>query len=322
MRTTLVKKKTANRESGFHVTTARRLRDNVKKHPHLYLLSIPTLAYFLLFQYGPIYGVQIAFKHFSPSLGIVGSPWVGLEHFQRFFRSYHFWTLIRNTVGISLYQLAAGFPAPIILALMLNQVRNGAFKKSIQMFTYAPHFISVVVLVGMMATFLSPSSGLINQVLRNLGREPIYFLAKPEWFKTLYVFSGVWQNAGFGSIIYLAALSSIDPQQHEAATIDGATKLQRVVHIDVPGILPTIIILLILNTGRIMSVGFEKVFLLQNPLNMISSDVIATYVYRAGLTGGEFSFAASVGLFNSIINCVLLWLVNRLARSVGENSLW
>lgn len=298
------------------------LMRNIKKNYELYLLSIPTLVYFLLFHYGPMYGVQIAFKDFVPPKGILGSSWVGLEHFLRFFKVYHFWTLLKNTLGISIYQLLLGFPCPIILALMLNEVKHKRFRKTVQMVTYAPHFISVVVLVGMMSAFLSPTTGIFNQLIRLFGMSSISFLEKPEWFKTLYVFSGLWQGVGWSSIIYMAALAGIDIQQHEAAIVDGATKLQRIIHIDIPGILPTAIILLIMNLGSIMSVGFEKAFLMQNPLNMTSSDVISTYVYRSGILNAEYSFSAAVGLFNSVINFILLITANAVAKCTTETSLW
>ena len=280
------------------------------------------MIFFIIFLYFPMYGVQIAFKNYLPSRGILGSPWVGLEHFMRFFRSYNFWDLIKNTLGLSIYQLVASFPAPIIFALLLNEVKNAKFKKTVQMVTYAPHFISTVVMVGMLSIFLSPQNGLINQLIVLFGGEPIAFLSKPQYFKTIYVLSGIWQTLGWSSIIYTAALAGIDPQLHEAATVDGASKLKRIWHIDIHGIMPTMIIMLIMNTGSIMNIGFEKVFLLQNDLNIVSSDVISTYVYRAGLIGGEYSFSAAVGLFNSVINCILLVSVNAISKRVSETSLW
>ncbi|MDF2714594.1 MAG: sugar transporter permease [Paenibacillus sp.] len=286
------------------------------------MFVLPTVAYFIVFHYIPMYGVQIAFRDYTPSLGIWNSPWVGLEHMQRFFDSYYFWTLIKNTLGISLYELAVGFPIPIVLALALNELRNGTFKKWVQTVTYAPHFISVVVMSGMIIAFASPGTGLINFAIKALGGEPIQFLSEPGWFKSVFVLSGVWQSMGWGTIIYLAALAGVDPQQHEAAMIDGATRLQRVWHINLPSIVPTMVILLILNVGSFMSVGFEKVFLLQNPLNLESSDVISTYVYRSGLVQGQFSFAAAIGLFNAVINFILLLTVNRIARRLNETSLW
>ncbi|TMV44210.1 sugar ABC transporter permease [Paenibacillus mesophilus] len=295
---------------------------SVRKNWELYLFVLPTVAYFIVFHYFPMYGLQIAFRDYTPSLGIWNSPWVGLEHLERFFQSYYFWTLIKNTIGISLYELVVGFPVPIVLALALNELRGGAFKKWVQTVTYAPHFISVVVMAGMIIAFASPGSGLINLAIKAMGGEPIPFLTEPGWFKTVFVLSGVWQNMGWGTIIYLAALAGVDPQQHEAAMIDGASRFQRVWHINLPSIVPTMVILLILNVGSFMSVGFEKVFLLQNPLNLESSDVISTYVYRSGLVQGQFSFSAAIGLFNSVINFVLLLAVNRIAKRLSETSLW
>ncbi|RAV14406.1 ABC transporter permease [Paenibacillus contaminans] len=295
---------------------------SLRKNWELYLFVLPTVAYFIIFHYFPMYGLQIAFRDYTPSLGIWNSPWVGLEHLKRFFDSYYFWTLIKNTIGISVYELVVGFPIPIVLALALNELRNGAFKKWGQTVTYAPHFISAVVMAGMVIAFLSPGTGIINLVIKGLGGDPIQFLTEPGWFKTVFVMSGVWQNMGWGTIIYLAALAGVDPQQHEAAMMDGATRLQRVWHINLPSIVPTMIILLILNVGSFMSVGFEKVFLLQNPLNLQSSDVISTYIYRSGLVQGQFSFSAAIGLFNSVINFILLVIVNRIAKRVNETSLW
>ncbi|MBD2866651.1 ABC transporter permease [Paenibacillus oceani] len=295
---------------------------SIRKNWELYLFVLPTIAYFIVFHYFPMYGLQIAFRDYTPSLGIWNSPWVGLEHLKRFFDSYYFWTLIKNTIGISLYELIVGFPVPVLLALAINELKNGAFKKWVQTITYAPHFISVVVMAGMIIAFLAPGSGIINLAIKALGGEPIPFLTEPGWFKTVFVMSGVWQNMGWGTIIYLAALAGVDPQQHEAAMMDGATRIQRVWHINLPSIVPTMVILLILNVGSFMSVGFEKVFLLQNPLNLQTSDVISTYVYRSGLVQGQFSFSAAIGLFNSVINFILLLTVNRIARRVNETSLW
>ena len=297
-------------------------RKSIFRNYELYLFLLPTFLYFLVFHYGPMYGVQIAFKNFTASRGIWGSPWVGFAHFQRFFSSYQFWSLLRNTLGISLYSLIAGFPVPIILALLLNQIPGKRFRRTVQTITYAPNFISVVVIVGMLLVFLSPRGGLINAIIELFGGTSIYFMARPEWFQTIYVLSGIWQGAGFGSIIYLAALSSIDPQLHEAAIVDGATKLQRIRHIDIPGIVPTAVILLILNTGTIMNVGFEKAFLMQTPLNLETSEIISTYVYKVGLVNAQFSFSSAVGLFRAAINLTLIVAVNRFARTVGETALW
>jgi len=288
----------------------------------LYLLLLPTLIYILVFHYGPMYGVLIAFKDFKPHLGILGSPWVGFRHFIRFFNSPNCWIIVWNTLGLSLYQLAAGFPIPIFLAMALNIVSGRYFKNTVQMVTYAPHFISTVVMVGMLSVFLSPSYGMVNHMLAFFGLERVFFLGKPEMFQSLYVWSGVWQDAGWGTIIYLAALSGIDPSLHEAATVDGATLFQRVRHIDVPGILPTIVVLLILNLGRVMSVGFEKAYLMQNALNLGKSEIIATYVYKIGLLDAQYSFSAAVGLFNSGINFILLLTVNRISKALGQGGVW
>ncbi|CAG7648260.1 putative multiple-sugar transport system permease YteP [Paenibacillus solanacearum] len=288
----------------------------------LYLFILPTLVYFILFHYVPMYGVQIAFKNFIAVKGVTGSPWVGFEHFERFFESYQFITVMRNTLGISLYELLVAFPAPIVLALLLNQVTSERFKKIVQTVTYAPHFISVVVIAGMLYLFLSPKQGLVNQILVLLGMEPVFFMASPDWFKTIYVFSGIWQNIGWAAIIYLAALSGVNPDLHEAAVVDGATKLQRIRHIDLPSIMPTIVILLILNVGHLMSIGFEKVYLLQNQLNIDASEIIQTYVYKAGLMNAQFSYSAAIGLFNSVVNFILLISVNQLAKKTKQASLW
>lgn len=288
----------------------------------LYLLFLPVLAYFIIFHYIPMYGVQIAFKDFIANKGIMGSPWVGFEHFERFFDSFYFWRIIKNTLGIGIYELIVGFPIPIILALMIHELRTGKFRKFVQTVTYMPHFLSTIVMVGMIMMFLSPASGLINVVISLFGGEPISLMTEPGWFKSIYVWSGVWQTMGWSSIIYIAALAGIDPQLHEAARVDGASRLRRIWHINLPGIAPTIIVLLILNMGSILGVGFEKVFLMQNDLNMESSDVISTNVYRSGILGAQYSFSAAVGLFNSVVNFIMLLTVNRIARKVSSSSLW
>lgn len=294
----------------------------IQRHYQLYLFLLPTILYFLIFHYFPMYGVTIAFKDFIAVKGISGSPWVGFEHFERFFSSYKFSTVIWNTLLINLYELFIAFPIPIILALLLNQVTNEKFKKLVQTVTYAPHFISVVVIVGMLYLFLSPRNGLINQLIVWLGGEPIFFMASPEWFKSIFVLSGVWQNAGWSMIIYLAALTSVSSDLHEAAIVDGASKLQRIWNIDLPSIMPTIMILLILNIGSFMAVGFEKIYLMQNSLNIGSSEVIQTYVYQTGLLSAQYSYSAAVGLFNSVVNFILLIGFNQLAKSMKQASLW
>ncbi len=298
------------------------LLKTVKRNWDLYLMIIPVIAFFIIFAYLPLYGIQIAFKDFSAFKGIWDSPWVGFKHFERFFDSYYFWRLIKNSLLLGVYSLAIGFPIPIILALMLNEVKSNRFKKFVQTITYAPYFLSTVVIVGMLFIFLSPRTGLINHIIQAFGGDPVAFMTSAGWFKTLYVFSDVWQTAGWSSIIYLASLSGIDTQLHEAAKVDGATKLQRIWHINIPGIMPTIVILLILNLGSVLSIGFEKVLLMQNNLNMSGSDIISTYVYRSGILDAQYSFSTAVDLFNSIINFVLLVTVNYVARKVNDTSLW
>lgn len=298
------------------------LRQRIFRNWELYLMFLPVLVFFLVFHYAPMYGVQIAFKKFSAVRGIVGSPWRGLYYFQQFFDSYLFGELIGNTLGLSLYSLAVGFPTPILLALMMNELRSERVKRVVQTITYAPHFISMVVMCSMIILFLSPSSGVLNRIIEILGGQSVYFMGKPEYFKTIYVLSGVWQNTGWSSIIYMAALSGIDPQLHEAATIDGASRLQRVWHINLPGILPTAVILLIMNCGSLMSIGFEKAFLLMNDLNRAAAEIISTFVYQRGLIDRNYSSAAAIGLFNSAINLVLLLGVNAIARRISDTSLW
>lgn len=269
-----------------------------------------------------MYGIQIAFKDFIATHGIWGSPWVGFEHFRRFFNSFQFKAVLINTIALSFYTLFFGFWPPILLALMLNQVGNEKFKRFVQTVTYAPHFISVVVVVSMLFAFLALRNGLVNIAIRALGGEAIDFMGSARWFRTIYVLSDIWQNMGWSSIIYIAALSGISPELHEAAIIDGANRIQRIWHIEIPGILPTIIILLILRSGSIMNVGFQKVFLMQTPLNMSVSQVISTYVYQIGLINADFSFATAVDLFNSVINFAIIITVNAISRRLSETSLW
>jgi putative aldouronate transport system permease protein len=296
----------------------------MKENYQLYLVLILPVAYIIIFRYLPMYGAQIAFRTYRVSKGIWASDWVGLYHFKRFVTSYQFGRVMLNTLGINIYQLIAGFPIPIILALSLNSTNIHKLKKMAQTTTYIPHFISTVVMVGIILQFLSPRIGIFNMLRDLVGLERLHFIAEPTYFKSIYVWSGIWQSTGWGSIIYLAALSSVDPFLHEAATIDGATKFQRVLHIDIPGILPTAIILLILNAGRMMNVGFEKVFLMQNELNLRASEVIQTYVYKVGLASAtaNYSYSTAIGLFNSVINLILIMTVNRVARKLGDTSLW
>lgn len=299
-----------------------RIKFYLKRYWQLYIFLLPALIYFLIFHYGPMYGVQIAFKKYMPSLGITGSQWVGFTHFKKFFNSYYFKDLIKNTLGISIYELILGFPMPIILALVFNELKNGFFKKFAQTVTYAPHFISTVVIVGMLVSFLSPSTGVINHIIAGLGGNRQAFLEDPKWFKTIYVLSGIWQNTGWNTIIYMSALAGVNPELHEAAAIDGASRLQRLIYINLPALIPTMIILLIMNFGSIMSMGYEKILLMQNPLNIASSNVISTFTYQQGLIDANYSYAAAVGLFNAAINAILLLTVNKITRKITNIGLW
>ena len=294
----------------------------IRNNYELYLFILPTVIYFIIFHYVPFYGIQLAFKDFVATKGIWGSPWVGLKHFKQFFSSHYFWEIIGNTIGISLYSLVAGFPMPILFALMLNEISNARYKKTVQTVAYAPHFICVVVMVGMLYIFLHPIYGVVNTLLKFLGFEAQDFMNKPEYFKSLYVWSGIWQHTGWNSVIYFAVLSNIDPEQHEAAIIDGATRFQRIIYINIPVLVPTMVILLILNVGSIMNVGFEKTYLMQTPLNTSASEVISTYIYKVGLQGARFSFTTAVGMFNSVINFILLLIVNKTSKKLSSTSLW
>ena len=311
----------SHREQKMH-QSAQSLVRSIRRNWSLYLLITPVLISFAVFIFWPLYGVIIACKDFRPNLGIMGSEWVGLKHFEEFFTSLHFGRTLRNTLTLSIYSLAVNFPLPIALAIMMNDLRSRRFKKAVQTITYLPHFISMVVLCGMITLFFRNDTGLINILIQHMGGESVNFLNTPEYFKHVYVWTGVWQNLGWNTIIYMAALSGMDIQLLEAASIDGASKFQKIRHIILPYLMPTAILLLILESGYVMNVGFEKVFLLQNNLNMEMSDVISTLVYRKGITEYQFSFSAAVGLFNSAINCVILLMVNAISKRLGETSLW
>lgn len=285
-------------------------------------MILPVVIYYVVFAYAPMYGIQLAFKNYRVKQGIWGSPWVGFEHFQRFFSAYNFKQLIGNTIGISVYSILVGFPIPIIFALMLNYLKNKFMKKTVQMVSYAPYFISTVVMCGMIAIFLNVDTGIFNTIRNLFGLESVDFLAKAEWFKSIYVWTGVWQGMGWSSIIYISALSGVDYQLHEAAIVDGATKIQRMIHVDLPSIKPTIIMLFILQMGSVMNVGFEKVFLLQNSLNQSSSSVISTYVYNVGLINQDYGYSTAVGLFNSVINLILIVASNQLSKRLTQESLF
>jgi len=289
---------------------------------YLLFMALPAVAYFLVFHYYPMYGVMIAFQDYMPGKGIWGSPWVGLQHFQQFFNGYFFQRLLTNTLAISILSLLWGFPLPIIFALMLNEFGESRFKRSVQTASYLPHFISLVVTCGMIINFLSPTNGVVNAAIKAMGGKAVDFLGKSKYFRTVYVASGVWQEFGWNSIIYLAALTGVDQQLYEAAHIDGAGRWKQMLHVTLPSIRPTIIILLILSVGNMMSVGFEKIILLYKPGTYETADVISTYVYRMGLLSLQYSFSAAVGLFNSAVNIALLFSANALSRRVLGSSIW
>ena len=301
---------------------ARQLWKNIRRDKALLLIVLPVVVHYLIFVYYPMYGNIIAFKDYSPVLGINGSEWVGFKYFLQFFRSPYFWRVLRNTLLISCYSILWGFPIPIIFALMTNDLRNGIFKRVVQAVSYIPYFISTVIICGMLVNFLSPSNGIVNTIIELFGGKPINFLMEPGWFRTVFIASGIWQGFGWSSIIYLAALTGINPELYEAATMDGASKLQQVIHVSVPCILPTIIVTFIMQIGTLMSVGYEKLILLYNPVTLDVADVISSYVYRTGLVEGNYSFGSAVGLFNSVINLLLVFLANRISKKVSEVSLW
>ncbi|MFC4098981.1 ABC transporter permease [Paenibacillus xanthanilyticus] len=293
--------------------------DYLKKHYVLYVLLAPALILTLIFKYGPMYGAVIAFKDFSPIKGIMGSEWVGFKHFDKFLSSPNFELILLNTLKLSAFGLLLGFPVPILLALMLNQVRRAAVKKNIQLFLYAPNFISVVVIVGMLFIFLSPT-GPVNQLIVWATGEPVMFMLKAEYFRWIYILSDIWTGAGWASIIYVAALANVDPELHNAASLDGANLLQRIRHIDLPTIRPIMAIVFILAAGGIMSIGFEKAYLMQTAMNLPTSEIIPTYVYKIGLQAGDYSYSAAVGLFNSVINVLLLLTVNLVVKKLNEGE--
>jgi putative aldouronate transport system permease protein len=296
--------------------------DLIRTNAGLYVLIAPAVIILALFTYKPMYGIIIAFKDYRFSTGILGSPWVGLKHFRTFFDSYMFSTTLKNTILISLYELLAGFPIPILFALGINQMKLGPFRKTFQVSIYLPHFISTVVMVGMIILMLSPTAGLIGILYRIIGKEAPILMGEPDLFIHIYVWSGIWQGAGWGSIVYLAALAAIDPELYEAATVDGATRMHKIRFIDIPLLLPTVVVLLILRAGGILGVGFEKIYLMQNARNLANSEVISTYVYKMGLINAQYSFSAAVSFFNTFVNFIILITVNQIARRVSENSLW
>ncbi len=300
---------------------AKRLGKNVSRMWQLYFLILPALAYLIIFCYVPMYGIQIAFKDYSVSKGITGSEWAGLKYFERFFRFPDFGKIMGNTMRLSLKELIWGFPMPVIFALLLNELTNAKFKKGIQMISYMPHFISTITVCGMVSLFFSRQYGVVNAIIVRLGGERIDWLGSPEYFDALYVGSGIWQSLGWGAIIYLSALSGVSPEMIEAAKIDGASRWDIVRHINIPTVLPTIAIMFILRCGSILGVGFEKVFALQNDLNLEVSNVISTYTYTIGIGSGQFSYAAAIGLFNTIVNVTLLVLVNTISKKLTDTGI-
>lgn len=297
------------------------LKKSLLRDKYLLMLAIPGIVYYIVFHYVPMYGILIAFKDFNASLGVLGSKWVGMKWFNQFFSSVYFGRLLRNTFLLSVYNLLWSFPLPIILALMLNEFKQGPFKRTVQTLSYLPHFISTVVIVSMMKTFLL-SDGIVNQSLAVFGLPSQNLMGDAKWFRTLYIASGAWQTCGWNSIIYLAALSGINVELYEAAQVDGATRWQQMTHITLPAIMSTVITLMILQIGRLLSIGYEKILLMYSPSIYETADVISTYVYRRGIVDGKFSFGAAVGLFNSVINIFLLISANQISKRVSETSLW
>ena len=297
---------------------------NICRYWQLYLFLLIPVALVIIFSYVPMYGVTLAFKDYRAKRGILGSPWADpwFKYFAQFFNTPNFSLLLTNTLKLSLSSLIFSFPAPVILALALNEVRQKWFKKTVQMITYAPFFISTVVLVGMLIRLTNARNGMISQIIQLFGGEAVDLMSKSYMFRPLYIVTGIWQGMGYSAVIYIAALSNADPSLYEAALIDGANRWQKIIHIDVPTIVPTVTLMLILSLGNIMSVGAEKVYLMQNGMNQMTSEIISTYVYKIGLISGQFSLSTAVGLFNSVVNFILLFIVNTVARKVGETSLW
>lgn len=294
----------------------------VVAHWDLYAMMLLPVAWYIIFLYMPMYGIQIAFRDYMPSQGFLNSQFVGLKHFLRFFDSYYFSRVLLNTLSINFYSLLIGFPIPVLFALLLNELRSHRYKQLVQNVTYMPHFLSAVVIVSILQMLLSPDNGVVNHMLHALGIPKQDFMIKPNYFQHIYVWSGVWENMGWDAVMYIAALAGVDPSLYEAATIDGASRIQKIRYVSIPCIMPTIITMLLLRCGSIMNIGYEKILLMQNSLNMEKSDVISTFVYRSGILGAEYSFASAVGLFNSICNFTLLLAANWMARRMSQTSLF
>ena len=295
---------------------------HLRREWQIYLMLIPTLVWFIVFLYKPMYGLQIAFKDYSIFRGVANSPWIGWEHFTYLFDNDQFIRAVWNTIKISALNLIFGFPAPIILALMFNEILHATYKRTAQTIVYLPHFISSVIIAGIVITAFSPSVGIVNMVLGWLGFDPVYFLTKPEWFRPIFVGTGIWQEAGFGSIVFLAAIAGVNPSLYESAVVDGANRWQMIWKITLPSILPTIIIMLIIRIGNIMEVSFELIILLYQPATYETADVVNTFIYRQGLQSGQYDFAAAAGLFNAVVAFVLVMAANSISRRYSRTSLW
>jgi putative aldouronate transport system permease protein len=312
----------ARSASGQSPGRLQRIREHLRREWQIYVMLLPTILWLLIFLYKPMYGLQIAFKDYSIFRGIAGSPWVGLEHFATLFDNDQFLRALKNTIIISLYGLIFGFPVPIILALMFNEVLNQTFKKTAQTIVYLPHFISTVIIAGIVITAFSPSAGIVNTVLGWFGMEPVYFLTKPEWFRPIFIGTGIWQEAGFQSIVYLAAMAGVSPTLYESAVVDGASRWQMMWKITLPSILPTIIIMLIIRIGNMLEVGFEMIILLYQPATYETADVVNTFIYRQGIQDGQYDLAAAAGLFNAVVAFVLVMTANSISKRYSRTSLW
>lgn len=304
-----------------HPHRQNRVWTKIWQHRHLYLMLVIPIAFYILFCYWPMYGVQIAFKKYNVRMGIEGSPWVGLKYFEKYLNDPYFWKVVRNTLLLNIYSLVFSFPAPIILALLLNELKSSVYKKVVQSVSYLPHFISTVVVCGMVVNFLA-NSGPINDVIVALGGQRIQFLMEAKYFRTIYIVSGIWQNIGWNSIIYFAAISAVDPSLYEAALMDGAGRFKQAIHVTLPAILPTVAIMLIMAIGSLLSVGYEKIILLYNGSTYETADVISTYVYRKGIQGADYSYSTAVGLFQSVIGLIFIWGANKFSAVLTETSLW
>ena len=297
------------------------LRKDLRKNKWKYIMILPVIIYIAVFCYKPMYGVIIAFKNFRPAVGIMDSPWVGLKHFITFFNDYNFWRILKNTFSIRALSILFGFPAPILLALLINEIRNTKFKRAVQTISYMPYFISMVIICGLIKTFCQ-SDGIITDLVVALGGERVNLLASKNWFYPIYIISNIWQNIGWDSIIYLAALAGIDQEQYEAARVDGAGRIRQIISVTLPGLMPTITILFILKMGNILNVGFEKILLLYSPTTYEVADVISTYVYRIGILDANFSYSTAIGLFNSVVNIIFLLLTNALSKKMNNSGLF